>query len=132
MYIENVEIWFTLVLKSHEKAGKMTDPADNQLLKISKEDTISMPEEKSEILDFFDGTSVFITGATGFLGRLILEKLLRTCKGIKRIYILIRAKKGKSVQQRYEELFDVVVSRFFFVANVRKFLEIYIYRYTMG
>ncbi|KAF2895080.1 hypothetical protein ILUMI_11092, partial [Ignelater luminosus] len=80
----------------------MTELMDNELIEIRK-------EEKSEILNFFDDTSVFITGTTGFLGRLILEKLLRACKGIKRIYVLIRAKKGKSIQQRYEDLFDLVI-----------------------
>lgn len=31
----------------------------------------------SEIQSFFKGTSVFITGATGFLGHVLLSKLLR-------------------------------------------------------
>jgi len=31
----------------------------------------------SEIQSFYYGMTVFLTGATGFMGRLILEKLLR-------------------------------------------------------
>lgn len=31
----------------------------------------------SEILNFFEGTTVFITGGTGFLGQTIIEKLVR-------------------------------------------------------
>ncbi|KAF2881904.1 hypothetical protein ILUMI_24285 [Ignelater luminosus] len=66
-------------------------------------------EHPSNIQRFFEGSTVFITGATGFLGRLILEKLLRTCTGIKTIYILVREKKGKSPKERYEELFHPIL-----------------------
>lgn len=31
----------------------------------------------SEIQQFFRGTNIFITGVTGFLGRILVEKLLR-------------------------------------------------------
>ncbi|XP_069133714.1 fatty acyl-CoA reductase 1-like isoform X2 [Argopecten irradians] len=58
------------------------------------------------IPDFYQDKCVFITGATGFLGKTLLEKLLRSCPGIRRIYILIRPKKGKSVSQRLEELLN--------------------------
>jgi len=33
--------------------------------------------DMSEIQSFYDGTTVFLTGATGFVGNLILEKLIR-------------------------------------------------------
>lgn len=33
--------------------------------------------EQSEIQKFYNDTTVFLTGATGFVGTLILEKLLR-------------------------------------------------------
>lgn len=31
----------------------------------------------SEIQSFFSGTSIFLTGATGFLGHVLLSKLIR-------------------------------------------------------
>lgn len=66
-----------------------------------------LPEQApSEIQEFFRNSTVFITGATGYLGRLILEKLLRTCPHIKHIYILIREKKGKEREKRFQEIFD--------------------------
>ncbi|VVC29133.1 Male sterility, NAD-binding,NAD(P)-binding domain,Fatty acyl-CoA reductase, C-terminal [Cinara cedri] len=68
--------------------------------------TASAATEMSEIASFYNGTTVFLTGATGFIGSLILEKLLRTCSGVKLIYILIREKKGKHSEERFKELFD--------------------------
>ncbi|CAG9854301.1 unnamed protein product [Phyllotreta striolata] len=64
-----------------------------------------VPEEESEIVNFYRDSTVFITGGTGFLGKLAVEKLLRTCE-VAKIYILVRAKKGKDPQKRFEELFD--------------------------
>ncbi|XP_043486971.1 fatty acyl-CoA reductase wat-like [Polistes fuscatus] len=40
------------------------------------------------------------------MGKLLIEKLLRSCPGIKCIYILIRPKKGKDAYQRTNELFE--------------------------
>lgn len=65
---------------------------------------------KSPIQEYFSESTVFITGATGFIGKLIVEKLLRTCTDIKKIYVLIRSKKGKTIEQRYDEFLDCIVS----------------------
>lgn len=34
-------------------------------------------EPLSEIQRFYEGSNVFVTGATGFIGHLLIEKLLR-------------------------------------------------------
>lgn len=60
----------------------------------------------TSISEFFRDTTIFLTGGTGFLGLALLEKLLRCCKGIKTIYVLIRPKRGQNVGQRYEELIN--------------------------
>ncbi|GIY78997.1 putative fatty acyl-CoA reductase CG5065 [Caerostris extrusa] len=57
------------------------------------------------ISKFYEGKSIFITGAAGFVGVVLLEILLRCCGGIKSIYILLREKKGVSPQARKEEIF---------------------------
>ncbi|EZA57926.1 Putative fatty acyl-CoA reductase [Ooceraea biroi] len=63
-------------------------------------------EKLSPIQEFYYGQSIFITGGTGFMGKLLIEKILRTCPGVVSIYLLVRPKKGKDVHQRTEEIFD--------------------------
>ena len=51
------------------------------------------------ISSFYQGKSILIVGATGGLGKVILEKILRTFPNVKNIYITVRDKKnvGKSI-----------------------------------
>lgn len=55
------------------------------------------------IADYFRGKDVFITGATGFLGKVVVEKLLRCCPGVGKLYLLLRPKKGLSVEKRLDD-----------------------------
>lgn len=56
------------------------------------------------IADFFTNAVILVTGGTGFVGKALLEKLLRSCPGIDTVYVLMRPKRGLSVEQRYKEL----------------------------
>jgi len=62
-------------------------------------------ESISEIQQFFKGTNVFITGATGFIGHVLVEKILRSCL-VNKVYLLIRSKKNKDPQTRLREIFS--------------------------
>ncbi|CAH0382773.1 unnamed protein product [Bemisia tabaci] len=59
---------------------------------------------RSEIQEFYAGKSVLVTGASGFMGKVLLEKLLRSCGDIASIYILLRPKRGKPIESRVDEL----------------------------
>ena len=56
-----------------------------------------------KVKEFYKDKTILITGCTGFIGKVILEKLLRTCGDCKKIYVLIRAKRGLSVSSRLEK-----------------------------
>ncbi|CAF5174587.1 unnamed protein product, partial [Rotaria magnacalcarata] len=50
--------------------------------------------------------SIFITGATGFIGKQLVEKLVRSCPDLEHIYLLVRPKRGRAVSERLKELLD--------------------------
>ncbi|CAH0712961.1 unnamed protein product, partial [Brenthis ino] len=62
--------------------------------------------EESQIQKMFSGSTIFLTGGTGFLGKLLIEKLIRSCPNIKKLYLLTRAKKNKDPMKRLQEQFD--------------------------
>ncbi|XP_072948546.1 uncharacterized protein [Epargyreus clarus] len=63
----------------------------------------------SQIQKLFTGATVLLTGGTGFLGKLLVEKLLRSCPDLKRLYLLARPKKNKEITKRLQEQFDDVL-----------------------
>lgn len=64
--------------------------------------------ELTPIQQFYSNSKIFITGATGFFGEILLEKLLRSCPNVSMIYILVRKKKGKDPKTRVKEILDDV------------------------
>ncbi|CAL1532097.1 unnamed protein product [Lymnaea stagnalis] len=63
-------------------------------------------KQKMSIPAFYRNKSIFITGVTGFMGKVLLEKLLRSCPDIKRCYLLVRPKKGQKPQERIEAIIN--------------------------
>lgn len=66
---------------------------------------------QTKVQQFYAGKTVLVTGATGFLGNYLIEKLLRSCADIKKIYLLIRAKKEKSPEERLKDFLNNSVHR---------------------
>ncbi|XP_044952964.1 probable fatty acyl-CoA reductase 5 isoform X1 [Hordeum vulgare subsp. vulgare] len=54
------------------------------------------------IAEYFRNKSVLITGATGFLGKILVEKILRVQPDVKMIYLLVRAPDAVAARQRVE------------------------------
>jgi len=61
------------------------------------------------IKEFFAGKTIIVTGATGFVGQCLIEKLLRSCPQVKKIYALIRAQKNSSASERLQELLKLQI-----------------------
>lgn len=70
------------------------------------ENTVSEKLNKNSIEAFYDNTTILVTGATGFVGKGILEKLMRVCPSVAAIFILIRPKKNQTMDQRFKQLID--------------------------
>ncbi|XP_046975958.1 fatty acyl-CoA reductase wat-like [Vanessa cardui] len=67
---------------------------------------------ESQVQKFYDDAVVFVTGGSGFIGKQLIEKLMRSTN-VKKIYMLVRPKKGKSIEDRIKlilenPVFDVV------------------------
>lgn len=85
-------------------------------LEVLGEKSFNEPREVDEseigspVQEFFRDAVVLVTGGTGFLGKILIEKLLRTCPHIKHVYVLIRTKKGQNAEQRLVHVLNNRVS----------------------
>ncbi|PNF40527.1 hypothetical protein B7P43_G08166 [Cryptotermes secundus] len=61
------------------------------------------------IPEFFQAKNIFVTGGTGFIGKVLLEKILRSCPDVGNIYILLRSKRGKDLKERLTDLTNLPV-----------------------
>ncbi|KAJ0982272.1 hypothetical protein J5N97_010527 [Dioscorea zingiberensis] len=57
-------------------------------------------EEGLGITSFLKGKQFLITGATGFLAKVLIEKILRTMPDVGKIYVLIKAKDKETAMKR--------------------------------
>ncbi|KAL1191508.1 Fatty acyl-CoA reductase 6 [Cardamine amara subsp. amara] len=72
--------------------------------------SLVMPSSNSDgigIVRFLKGKSYLVTGATGFLAKVLIEKLLRASPEIGNIFLLMRSNDQKSANQR---LYDDIIS----------------------
>ncbi|XP_055811632.1 fatty acyl-CoA reductase 2, chloroplastic-like [Solanum dulcamara] len=63
------------------------------------------------IVDFFEAKNLLVTGATGFLAKVLIEKMLRTTPKINKIYLLIRAKNREAAFDRLTS--EIIESKLF-------------------
>ncbi|KAK9070707.1 hypothetical protein SSX86_011109 [Deinandra increscens subsp. villosa] len=70
--------------------------------------------EMESIIGYFKNKTILVTGATGFLGKVFVEKILRTQPSIKKLFLLIRAPDQNSAVHRLhsevigKDLFKVI------------------------
>lgn len=89
--------------KTSEQDNSKNNANNNENNVVIKKHTDKL-EPRSEIIKFFSGRNVFITGGSGYLGRVLIFKLLAYCPGIGRVYLLMRKKKGKGPAERLSEM----------------------------
>ncbi|XP_055597976.1 fatty acyl-CoA reductase wat-like [Uranotaenia lowii] len=58
---------------------------------------------KVRLPEFYRDSVILITGVTGFMGQILLEKILYSLRP-KKVYVLVRRKRSESVEQRMEEI----------------------------
>ncbi|XP_053663920.1 putative fatty acyl-CoA reductase CG5065 [Anopheles marshallii] len=68
-----------------------------------------MQQKCPTVPSVFAGADVFITGGSGFMGKVLIEKLLRSCPQIARVFVLMRAKRGKALDERLKTITDGVL-----------------------
>lgn len=67
--------------------------------------------EYGDIQKWYANKRIFLTGGTGFIGKLIVEKLLRSCPDIGAIYLLMRSKRGVDSEQRFKDYTNAICFR---------------------
>ena len=62
---------------------------ESDVVVVAKRPRSDGTEPKSDIIGFFGGRSVFVTGGSGYLGRVLLFKLLSCCPDIGKVRALV-------------------------------------------
>ncbi|XP_067654609.1 fatty acyl-CoA reductase 1-like [Haliotis asinina] len=86
-------------MDSQQSSNVATEMVDPDSTEIKMDDQTELC-----VADYYKGRKIFVTGASGFVGKVLIEKLLRSCPEIDKIYILMRPKKSQDIHQRTEDL----------------------------
>lgn len=75
----------------------------------------------TDLKTWYKNKNIFITGSTGFLGICLLEKILRCIPEAGNIYLLLRPKKDKDINERLEEIKkNLVFEKLFEIKSVEE------------
>ena len=53
-----------------------------------------------QVREFYKDKTIFLTGTTGFVGKVLLEKFIRSIPTFKKMFVMVRGKKNTTVHQR--------------------------------
>ncbi|XP_050315779.1 fatty acyl-CoA reductase 1 [Anthonomus grandis grandis] len=65
----------------------------------------NLEEFPDRVAEWYKDKTILITGGTGFMGKVLIEKLLRSCGDVKKIILLVRSKKAKHPKDRIKDIF---------------------------
>lgn len=71
----------------------------------------------SQVNEWYRGRKVLITGASGLMGKVLIEKLLYSVPDLGVIYALVRSKRGKTPESRIEDMWKLPVSYTYYTYN---------------
>lgn len=59
------------------------------------------------IREFYKDKTILMTGCTGFVGKVALEKVMRCLPEFKKVFVLIRPKRGTNPRERlWKDIFS--------------------------
>uniref|UniRef100_A0A8D9ACD6 Fatty acyl-CoA reductase n=1 Tax=Cacopsylla melanoneura TaxID=428564 RepID=A0A8D9ACD6_9HEMI len=61
------------------------------------------------VADFYKNGEILLTGGTGFMGKLMIDKILRSFPDINNIYLMVRNKRGLTPEERVEKIFKTAI-----------------------
>ena len=61
-----------------------------------------------KIKEFYKNKNILVTGCTGFLGKVILEKILWSCPDVNKIFVMVRPKRKTAPMDRVK--FEILSS----------------------
>uniref|UniRef100_A0A7N0RFA7 Fatty acyl-CoA reductase n=1 Tax=Kalanchoe fedtschenkoi TaxID=63787 RepID=A0A7N0RFA7_KALFE len=67
-----------------------------------------MEQQLGSIVGFLENKTILVTGATGFVAKVLVEKILRIQPNVKKLFLLLRAKDSASAATR---LYDEILSK---------------------
>ncbi|GBP85823.1 Putative fatty acyl-CoA reductase CG5065 [Eumeta japonica] len=107
----------------HEALCKAISGSDDEMAfeGFTEEELQAMPDR---IADAFTDLTLLITGGTGFMGKVLVEKLLRKAPKVKKMILMVRPKKLKTPKQRIEEMLNDPVSNVVSLSGTRFLLDV--------
>jgi hypothetical protein len=88
-----------------DAASSFAIPAGDAPAQADPSSPAAAPPALYSVRGEFDGATVVLTGATGYVGSLVLEQLLRTTD-VRRVYALMRGRRGASAADRLRDTLD--------------------------
>lgn len=66
--------------------------------------TANKKTSRRRLAEFYQDKNILITGATGFIGKVCLMKIMCSLGNCGKVYVMLRAKKGMTPQQRFNKM----------------------------
>ena len=57
-----------------------------------------------KIKEFYRGKHILVTGCTGFMAKVLVEKLMRSIPDVSKFYIMVRPKKNVAPMDRIKQI----------------------------